>query len=363
MLLSLTDSASPSLQDMAADSLLALASIADQLCQRRDQLSTTVTACHSQGRPAFPLHTGPENRQRPPVCRYQDSDHCPFDLTVVVIQGGGRRGGQGGGSSSKSGPLSQSAHGAGREHTSHNTPHSTPHTTPPSTHSQHFPIHKDVLMDASEVFRVMLGGHYLESNLSEVFLHDVYPTAFRSVLHQIYGCGWMCEYVRGEMGDSVKRDTANQSDTEEPEQESMQGPPLDPSYDPSHGCSMDISEITDSVIRAVTAGTRLQDRAVVDHTLQTLATALRFLLHDLCVLCESHAARHLSLTNMVAMFVFSQLHQSCWLAEQCVRYVVDHTPSPQRRQCLQELLSCSEGPTALDMLSRFITTPLVEPIL
>ncbi len=313
VLVDLTHSSSADLQDMASDSLLALASTVDLIGQRRQQRSISkeishdgqLTPCREpvQSLVPFPFHT--EQGQGSSVCRYKDSDHWPFDFTVAVCRDG---------------------------------------------HTSHLQLHRAVLMEASEVFRVMLGGHYLESSYSEVFLQDIHPLAFQSVLHHVYGCGWLCGRVVGEVmreGEREEREISTHSCMEESNDHSKE--------------TEATSELADSTITAISVYFDLpRERAAVTHTLRTLATAARFLLHDLCGLCEGQAAGYLSPLNVVAMFAFSQLHQSCWLAEQCVRCVVGLPPSLQRRACLQRLLSSAEGPTALDMIQRFISAQLVH---
>lgn len=311
VLVDLTHSPSTTSQDMASDSLLALASTADHISQRRQQRSLSkeishdgqLTPCREQLVP-FPFHT--EQGQGSSVCRYKDTDHCPFDFTVRVAVG-------------RDGSISR------------------------------LQLHRAVLMEASEVFGVMLGGHYLESSYSEVFLRDVHPLAFQSVLHHVYGCGWLCgDVVREVMREGEREEEGSAHSCMEESNEQPQDTEA-------------TSELTNSTVTAIRVYFDLPgERAAVTHTLRTLATASRFLLHDLCALCEGQAAGYLSPLNVVAMFTFSQLHQSCWLAEQCVRCVVGLPPSLQRRTCLQRLLSSAEGPTALDMIQRFISAQLVH---
>lgn len=229
------------------------------------------------------------------ACRYHDSDHYPFDFEVLLIQ-----------NSTKT-----AQHGSGTQQTIR------------------LPVHRTVLMEASEVFNVMLGRHYLESGYREVLLKDVHPQAFRSILHHIYGCGWLCTEVTADFLAS------------------------------SHDQSCDHSNISDSIVAAVSSNFDLPNEHVqVSHTLRCLATASQFLLSSLCGECEREAATYLSKASVVPLFMFSQLHQSCWLAEECMRYVTGLPPSLQRRLCLLELAHCGEGDTALDMLQRLVTAQL-----
>ena len=84
-------------------------------------------------------------------CRYLDTDHHPFDLTIVLH--------------SSTGEIVK------------------------------VPVHKSTLIEESDVFRAMLAGRYKESSCGEVHIHSISPCGFLSVLHHIYGCGWQCRSV------------------------------------------------------------------------------------------------------------------------------------------------------------------------
>ena len=289
---------SPSLTVSAADSLLALASTARLALHRKlygPRLNDITSPVCTHG----PISGSPSpdsGMERGQTCRYQDSDHCPFDYMVILHQNG----------------TGTSRHGSGTEQL------------------VKLPVHREVLMEASEVFSGMLGGHFIESCTSEVVLKDVDPQAFRSVLHHMYGCGWLCK-------EAVKC----------------------LSHDLSHDQSCDLENISDSTMAAVSSNFDLpSEHSDVMHTLRCLATASQFLLGSMCRECERHAATFLATSTVVPLFLFSQLHGSCWLAEECVRYMVGLPPSLQRRECLLELASSVEGDTALEMVERLVATQL-----
>ena len=197
----------------------------------------------------------------------------------------------------------------------------------------HLPAHRAVLMEASEVFCVMLGGHFLESAKSEVYLQNIHPHTFRSVLHHLYGCGWQCEEVLHHIT-------------------------------PDEYQLHDHKDISTSIISAVSSNFDLPHKKLeVWHTLCCLATASQFLLATLQGVCEMKAALLISQTTVVPLFLFSQLHGSCWLAERCVRHVMcsgSDRPSLQHRASLLELANCSQGDTVLDMVQRLISTQLLH---
>ena len=275
---------SPALRTVGADSLLALASTASHLVQHRRPTTAVSEHC-----------TTPDTSAGE-TCRYHDSDHWPFDYVIALHQNG----------------TGTTQHGSGTKQTIC------------------LPAHRAVLMEASEVFNGMLGGHFIESTNSEVFLKDVDVKAFCSVLHHMYGCGWQCSEV-----------TKHHS------------------HDESCDLSCDHNNISDSTMAAVTSNFDLpHERVDVLHTLRCLATASQFLLGSLCGLCECRAVRFLRVTTVVPLFIFSQIHGSCWLAERCVQFVVDLSPSLQRRTCLLQLTSCAEGDTAVNMMKTLITAQL-----
>lgn len=88
-------------------------------------------------------------------CRYKDTDHRPFDLTMILH--------------SSSGQL------------------------------LNVQAHKSTLMEESDVFRVMLTGSYKESSCSEVHIYSIAPRGFLSIIHHIYGCGWQCKAILDEV--------------------------------------------------------------------------------------------------------------------------------------------------------------------
>ena len=219
-----------------------------------------------------------------PRCRYHDYDNTPFDYSVKLDR-----------------------HGTGTEHV-------------------YLLAHRAVLMGASQVFNVMLGGHFLESGGSEVYLRGVHPTAFLSLLHHIYGCGWDCS---GAMETRL---------------------PEDGSHD-------DQSDISSSLISAVVSNYDYNHSKVLQ-TLRCLATASRFLLDSMRESCERQAASFVTMTTLVPLFLFSRLHGSVFLGEKCLRCLVFRPPSPARRICLLQLASCPESSAAMELLQSLVSSKL-----
>lgn len=98
-------------------------------------------------------------------CRYMDTDHCPFDLTVVV------------------------------------------HT--PSGECLNLQVHRSTLAQESDVFQVMLGGNYKESSSSEIHIHSVPFHGFLSLIHFIYGCDWQCGLFSSQITKTVQTNVAS----------------------------------------------------------------------------------------------------------------------------------------------------------
>lgn len=288
----LTSPPSWSLREWAAESLLALAATSNLNTCLRYQTSSAVTISIPGSNPdIIPCQAnGMACRQ---ACRYCDYDHYTFDFEVLLNQNG----------------IKTSQHGT---------------ETEPIIH---MPAHKSVLMEASEVFNVMLGGHFLESNKSEVYLQNVHPQIFQSILHHLYGCGWLCDEALHHI-----------------------------TPDDYQLCNHD--DISNSIISTIISNFDLpQEKMDVWHTLHCLATASQYLLDSLCSVCERQAALLISECTIVPLFLYSQLHGNCHLAEECVLY----TMCGQHRDCLLELASCSESDTAIDMIHRLISSQLHTP--
>ena len=226
-----------------------------------------------------------------PRCRYHDYDNTPFDYSVKLDRHG----------------TGTERHGTGTEHV-------------------HLLAHRAVLMGASQVFNVMLSGHFMESGGSEVYLRGVHPTAFLSLLHHIYGCGWDC------------------SDAME-------------TWLPDDGSHDDQSDISSSLMSAVVSNYDYS-RPKVLQTLRCLATASRFLLDSMRESCERQAASFVTMTTLVPLFLFSLLHGSVILGEKCLRCLFFRPPSPARRTCLLQLASCPESSAAMELLRSLVSSKL-----
>lgn len=109
---------------------------------------------------------------RQTYCKHLDTDHHPFDVTIIL------------------------------------------HT--PAGGIVRVPAHQSTLVEECDVFRVMLGGSYKESLCGQVHIHSISPCGFLSTLHHIYGCGWQCKTVLDEVsrrGDEEKVEaSSSQSD-------------------------------------------------------------------------------------------------------------------------------------------------------
>lgn len=226
-------------------------------------------------------------------CRYLDTDHRPFDLTMVL--------------------------------------HS------PSGQLLRVQAHKTTLMEESDVFRVMLAGSYKESSCSEVHIYSIAPCGFLSVMHHIYGCGWHCKTVLNEVCRRSK------------EEEEEVAPRLPPQSDV-------LSESSDVLLEAVTSACGSREESIrARHCLQVLACAGRFLLPDLVTLSEHAAVKYLCPENIVPMFHFAQFHQCFCLAESCVRVLLSLPHLKLRTEVFKELLNSSEGEAAVHIILLFLT--------
>ena len=228
----------------------------------------------------------------PQYCKYMDTDYHPFDLTMVLH--------------------------------------------PPSGAAVRVPVHKSTLVEHSDVFRVMLDGSYRESSDGEVHIHSISPCGFLSLLHHLYGCGWKCRAVRSllaRIAESAKG--------------GMEEAPLHSDL---------LAETSSVLLNAIVCGCRDgEDGERMEHCLQVLACAGRFLLPDLVTLSEHEAARYLCAGNVVAVFHFARLHQCFCLSESCVRVLVSLPHLQLRTETFKELLTSSEGEAAIQIILLFLT--------
>ena len=310
-------------QTKAVHSLLALAQNIQRLSQKRrfsvsDEDTTTPlckkprwsSPCSSTEEEISPHDMyNPEDSSKV-FCRYHDSDHCPFDLTMVVSGDSTAR----------------------------------------------FSVHRSILIESSNVFRVMLSGHYREAHCNEVCVQEVPPLAFMSLLHHIYGCGWLCPVVMENAqqntqerdlvaGDKTTTSKSSPDNCLEVSHEGQEGPPT-------------VYTTSATMIEGVCCCTR--DYRIAAHCLQVLACAGRFLLPTLMAQCEHHfAASLLSPSNVVPVFHFSRLHQCCCLAESCLHCVLAMPHSELRSEVFAELLASSEGTSVLGMIEVLLTSALM----
>lgn len=224
--------------------------------------------------PHFTNHTPPP-MPAPPTqyCRYVDSDLCPFDLTLVVL-------------------------------------------------TNRIPVHRHVMIGASNVFRVMLEGPYKEGRVNEVTL-NTHPTAFTALVHHLYGCTWKCPRV----------DHTLVTSTDRPH-------PLTTPTDCTQQLISSIAYDTHSPL----------DTA---HCLRVMVIAGQYLLDELSTLCQHAAVQYVLPSNVVEMFYLSRMHQCHCLSESCLRVVM--AMGEARRDVLRDLLTSYVSNDVLNMFKMFIT--------
>lgn len=231
------------------------------------------------------------------VCRYIDSDHCPFDLILCVD--GGRH---------------------------------------------PFPVHRTVMMESSEVFSVMLGGRYQESSQDKVQIQQVPMAAFEALLHHVYGCAQNCRGgdhavpLSGSRRCSCLKHRQLVADTSG---ESSQTPAEEPP-DP-----------VDELVRAIASPLSPPEQGAVLETLQTLICADQFFVPALVHQCEQRLSRHITSDNLMPMFLFSQIHHSHFLARRCIWCLVSLPQSSKQVEVFKELLLSPEKESFLEMIQSY----------
>jgi len=225
-------------------------------------------------------------------CRYMDSDQRPFDLTLVVDT-----------------PLGEKLH---------------------------IQVHKSILAEESDVFKVMLSGHYKESSSGEVAIHSVPIRGVVLMIHYLYGCGWKCSHIQSNLSkETLRRDVL--------------------SSDPSSSSDV-IYAATEHLLDVITSSCDSdRDGEELERCLQTMVCAGRFLLPDLIALCEHEADSYITPGNVAAMFNFSLLHQCFCLGESCLRFLLSMPHSQLRTDTFGQLLSSPEAESALIILRLFLT--------
>lgn len=203
-------------------------------------------------------------------CRHMDSDHLPFDLTLVISD---------------------------------------------CEVTASVQVHREVLAQASDMFRVMLEGPYSEARSNKVTLRDTPPLAFVGVVHHLYGCSWQCPKA-------LLHPTIN---------------------DKSQPCS------NESLITSI-AG----DSSEAAHCLRVLSCAGKYLLSELSTLCQHTAAvQYVLPSNVVEMFYFARLHECYCLSESCIRLVM--TMGESRSEVFSNMISSYVGDEVLSMLKMFLS--------
>ena len=217
-------------------------------------------------------------------CRYQDTDHWPFDLRISV--------------GSKTGP--------GGIH--------------------HFPVHRLLLVESSEVFAVMLGGLYQESQRSEVHLHELTPAVFSTVIHHVYGCNWSCKK-------GVEQVQA-----------------LSQEYNPLDSVETLSCKLVEKVVESLFS---IPEKQQAVHCLLLLECANRYYMPSLLSHCEDVLGPIVSEANLVPMFMFSNMHQSHRLSRRCIATLTSLRDAEKQCEMFQELLESSDASNCLTIIEDF----------
>ena len=224
-------------------------------------------------------------------CRYIDSDHWPFDLVISV-------------------DSEQSANG---------------------TH--HFPVHRSILAESSEVFSVMLGGAYQESTLNEVHLREMVPSVFNTYLHHVYGCQWPCRESKG------KELTASYMENFEANIDGFLG-----NYNKGNLYSCSLMK---EIVRSLDSPSHKNQ---VIHYLSVLECANRFYMPSLIERCESVLSSLVTGDNLVPMFIFSSMYGSLCLSQKCISVLISLQNTARQCGILKELLETSDGQECFKMI-------------
>ena len=215
-------------------------------------------------------------------CRYKDTDHWPFDLIVTV-------------------DSKLSLDGVCQ-----------------------FPVHRNMLVESSEVFAVMLEGLYQESRLDNIHLYEMTPAVFSSYIHHIYGCQWSCKEDGGfKLTDYLE----------------------DSEY--SNLSSFDLIQ---DIIKSLDSST---EKCLVFHWLLLLECANRYYMPSLIAHCEDKLGPMVSEDNIVSMFVYSCMHHGRRLSKRCIVLLASLHNAEKQCDVMRELLESSDASSCLDIIREF----------
>ena len=200
-------------------------------------------------------------------------------------------------------------------------------------------------MESSEVFFVMLSGQYQESNQDEIQIQQVPVGALEALLHHMYGCAQNCHKENLAVPWSWSRAC---SYLERRHLASSTGGECKQALDE------EMPSPVDELVKGIVGPLSLPEQsAVVLETLQTLICADRFFVSSLVSQCEQKLSRHITSDNLMPMFLFSQIHQSHSLAQQCVWCLVTLPQTSKQVEVFKEVLYSPERKSFLEIVQSY----------
>lgn len=175
-------------------------------------------------------------------------------------------------------------------------------------------IHKEILMEISDVFNIMLSGGFQESNSMRVKLQKISGPTFESLLHHAYGCGFNCN-----------------------------------SRIAVATCEEEYDKMIDEIVSVFNEKEEL--KVSVTNCLKVLICANQYFIPSLLLSCQKEIeTRYLTPHNIVPVFIFSQIHQCENLSKKCIHLMLSLGPCDMQSDVFKRLVLSSEYEKFIEMV-------------
>lgn len=249
-------------------------------------------------------------------CQYKADSNCPFDVEILVYPAG----------------------------------------TSTSCHYK-FSAHKEILSKISDVFGAMLGGSFAESKSGRIVLKGVHPRAFSVTLHHLYGCNWNCAQIAHDLN-SFPNTVCSEEDENISETKCLSNDISDTvGHITNDHHSLNSDYLMEHIFATKTSESEEDERCFMEarQCLEVLACANRFLLADLCTVCEVQLCNCLPLDNtnihLPSLFAYCQIHEAKILPQQILDYILLQLGNPSLcSKLFREILAGPSGYAALMLI-------------
>jgi hypothetical protein len=172
-----------------------------------------------------------------------------------------------------------------------------------------FPLHRSIMAESSQVFSVMLNGHYIESSTNQISLHNISSSAFEGVVHHMYGCGFTCK-----------------------------------------GCGLTASDIDndDDIINQISSAE--DDASSIRRALSIIKISDQFFITSLHAYCQHYLEGIIDSCNVLLLFSFSQIYHCNRLSRSCIQYILSLDNVVLQNELFAELMQSPDGESCLNLI-------------